>query len=223
MRNSVVTPEAVEAGGGDLEDGPPIGTGAWIFDEWVRDVSYRTPRNPDYFGGPTLPYADEMENFFIKDPSQSQAQFLAGNIIQIASATLEEGVLSDVREDPKFRIRQAALRANSMILVQMDGSFPELLDPRVRQALSIAIDRDLLIKNLLRGNGIFEPTGMELPGPDWRLPQEELREVLGFNPQKAQELLDAAGADGIELPDFETPTYSLSQTFVALSEILQQM
>ena len=210
-RNSIVTPEAVEAGGGDLEGGPPIGTGAWIFDEWTRDVSYRTRRNPDYFGGPTLPYADNMENFFIKDAARSQSAFLAGELVSLSAAVLEEGVLADVRDDPKFRVAATALRANSMILVRIDGTFPYLLDPRVRQALSISVDRDVIIKNVLRDIGVWDATGMTLVGPDWRLPQEELREVMAFDPQKAQELLDAAGADGNELPSNpEVPIYSLS-------------
>ena len=50
-RNSVVSPDAVDAGGGDLEKGPPIGTGAWLFDEWVRDVNFLVKRNPAYHRG----------------------------------------------------------------------------------------------------------------------------------------------------------------------------
>ena len=223
-RNSIVTPEAVEAGGGQgLENGPPIGTGAWIFEEWTRDVSYRSRRNPDYFGGPTLPYADNMENFFIKDAARSQSAFLAGELVSLGAAVLEEGVLSDVRDDPKFRVATTALRANAMILVRIDGTFPYLLDPRVRQALSISVDRDVIIKNALRGLGVWDPTGMTLVGPDWRLPQEELREVMAFNPQKAQELLDAAGTDGNVLPSNpEVPIYSLSAGTIAIAEIIQQ-
>ena len=205
-RNSVVTPEAVEAGGGDLEGGPPIGTGAWIFEDWVRDVNFRLRRNPDYFRGPVIPYADNMEIFFLTDPSQQQEQFLAGNIMTLAVETLEEGVLSDLRDDPDFRILQAPMRANQMILMQMDGRAPEILDPRVRQAISI--DRDVIIKNVFRDVGTFEPTGMQLPGPDWRLSQEEL--------------LDAAGADGLELPDLEVPTYSLGSGTLPMVEITQQ-
>ena len=222
-RNSVVSPEAVEAGGGDLEGGPPIGTGAWLFKEWVRDVSFRVERNPAYHRGPVIPYTDAMEVFFTGDPAQIQAQFLAGNFISVAAATLEEGTLKDVRDDPKFRVIQAPVRANQMILVQMDGRFPELLDPRLRQAISISVDRDVVLKNVFADLGIHEPTGMTLPGPDWRLSQEEIKGVMGFNPQKAQELLDAAGADGNELGKYELPTYSLSAGTLAMTEVLQQM
>ena len=222
-RNSVVSPEAVEAGGGSLEDGPPIGTGGWLFDEWTRDVSFRVVRNPNYHRGPELPYADATEVFSTRDPAQIQAQFLAGNFVQIGAEVLEEGTLADVRDDPEFRIVLSPVRANAMILVQLDGRFPYLLDPRVRQAISVSVDRDVILKNVFRDLGIWDATGMTLAGPNWRLPQEEIREVMAFNPQKAQELLDAAGADGAELPDLEVPVYSLGAGTLPMTEIIQQM
>ena len=115
------------------------------------------------------------------------------------------------------------MRANAMIMVQMDGRFPELLDLRLRQAISISVDRDVIIKNVFRDIGVWDPTGMQLPGPNWRLPQEELRQVLAFNPQKAQELMDAAGVDGLELDNYELPIYSLGAGTLPMTEILQQM
>ena len=222
-RNSVVSPEAVEAGGGDLEAGPPIGTGAWLFDEWTRDVSFRVKRNPAYHRGPTLPYMDAIENFFIKDPTQSQAQFLAGNLVSLGATTLEEGTLAEIRDDPAFRVQRRALSPNQMLLVQMDGRFPELLDVRLRQAMSMALDRDVILKTVFNDLGVWDPSGMAMPGPDWRLPQEEVREIMPFNPQKAQELMDAAGVDDNILSNFELPTYSLAAGTLPMVEVMQQM
>ena len=219
-RNGVVSPEAVEAGNGSLEDGPPIGTGGWLFDEWNRSVSIRFVRNPAYHRGPEIPYADVRENFLVTDQARQEAQFLAGTTIAIPMSTLGEGVQADVRNDPAYYVNPSPVRANFMILLRADGEYPYLLDPRVRQGLSISIDRQVILKNTYQDIGVFDPTGMTLQGPDWRLPQEEVKEVMGYDPQKAQELLDAAAADGFELPSgLVVPAYSPT---IPNTEIIQQ-
>ncbi len=189
-RNKIVAREAVELHG-DLTNGPVIGTGPWIFTEWKRGVSFSTVRNPEYFI-PELPYADAFVSPIIKDPAQIEAQFLAGRIISadigtagIARATAER------LDKSRYRIYQRAPLASQWVMFNLDR--PEFRDPRVRRALSLAIDRKLIINNVFDGKGQLDAMGMVLPGPDWSLPQAELEKLLAYDPKTAKQLLEAAG------------------------------
>ena len=81
-------------------------------------------------------------------------------------------------------------------------------DLRVRCAISMAIDRDNIIKSIYRGRGGV--AGFAFPDTPGATPYNELsaeaKANLTYNPQKARELLAEAGfADGFKL-QVTTPT-----------------
>ena len=63
--NKMMAPDAVEAGGGNLQNGPQVGTGEWLVDCEV-DVQCIYKKNPTAHlkneHGQTIPYLDEMRN-----------------------------------------------------------------------------------------------------------------------------------------------------------------
>ena len=77
-----------------------------------------------------------------------------------------------------------------------------LTDPRVREAMNRAVDRDLIQREIFRGVG--EPLHVQayhqrLPGwnPRW---EAESQEKYGFDPERARELLQEAGvSEGLEV------------------------
>jgi ABC-type transport system substrate-binding protein len=76
---------------------------------------------------------------------------------------------------------------------------PPFSDDRVREALDIAIDRDDYIAKLYFGEGNYNGP-IPWPLQYWALPQDELRSTLAYQPEKAKQLLSAAGyGDGLEL------------------------
>jgi peptide/nickel transport system substrate-binding protein len=93
-----------------------------------------------------------------------------------------------------------------------------LKDPRVRQALNLAIDRQLIVEALFNGETTV-PRGMqqELFGDMYLKDWPELE----FNPDKAKKLLKEAGYKGEEivyrvLPDYYTLELSTAQILVEM-------
>lgn len=76
---------------------------------------------------------------------------------------------------------------------------PVLRDVRVRQAIACAIDRDTIIRNLLRGHA--RPAASLLPVTHWAWTGDVAR--YDYDPARAKQLLSAAGykpgADGVRL------------------------
>lgn len=70
----------------------------------------------------------------------------------------------------------------------------KLADPRVRQALNLAVDRDRIIEVVMLGNGLLlgSPVAPVIPG-------SSRAEAYPYDPDRARELIRAAGAEGLEL------------------------
>ena len=87
-----------------------------------------------------------------------------------------------------------ALYAGLYVLC-VNSKRPPLDNPLVKQALSLAIDRELIVKELWKGRGIV-PSGPIAKGDnhfDSRLP------ALAYNPSEAKERLKKAGYKGEEV------------------------
>lgn len=200
-RNKVIAKEAVDSKG-NLEEGPTIGTGPWILKEWKKGVSTSVVRNPDYYLT-GLPYLDDMTFPFSTDAAQWEAQFLAGQNMAVGygGSTLP---LSKFEGFDKNKFTQFRSGPIPNVWVMMNND--QIKDPRIRKALSMAIDRDLVMQTANDGIGEIDATTMLLPGPDWTLPKEELKKLLPFDPKAAKAALEAAGGFPKQtLPTFEGP------------------
>lgn len=86
----------------------------------------------------------------------------------------------------------------------MNVNHPKLREPRIRQAMSMAIDRDMFNEALWLGKAVVPSThALEEYGA---LYMPEL-ETFEYNPEKAKELLKEAGYDGFEITFDTHPTY----------------
>ena len=56
-----------------------VGSGPFIWDEFVQDVSFKVVRNPEWFNGPDVPYLDAVHELAI-EPLTALTQFQAGGI-----------------------------------------------------------------------------------------------------------------------------------------------
>jgi peptide/nickel transport system substrate-binding protein len=97
---------------------------------------------------------------------------------------------------------------------------PILKDMRVRQALAYGIDRETIIRDILRGQA--RPANSLLPATQWAF--EPNVTVYDYNPERAKQLLDAAGRkaeDGkprLKLT-LKTSTISISRK---VAEVIQE-
>ena len=128
--------------------GEMIGTGPWYLDKFQSDVSITLKRNPEYWDKDAA-LMETVEQPVIPEYATALAQLKAGNIYWFGTQPPLRGedILPVKREQPLLSIYQDAFANRGS--TQSFGWLPEgespFLDERVRQAVSMAIDRDLFI------------------------------------------------------------------------------
>ncbi|MEV0622388.1 ABC transporter substrate-binding protein [Nonomuraea sp. NPDC050404] len=131
----------------------PVGTGPFIFKEYVPDNRMVVTRNPRYWQK-NLPHLDEIE-FRILPDSQTRAQTLeAGGVDAIGTSRDEDlskfGAMKDT-----YTVHRAQGMAVAEYMFLLNTAVAPLDDVRVRRAMAHAMDRQTVIKTL-RG-GLTEP------------------------------------------------------------------
>ena len=214
--------QAPEHGRAQAESGEeytPVGTGPYMFVDWVKDDSITLAANPDYWQG--APEADTIIWRNIPEVSTRVANLLTGDVDLMVSAPSQDW--QRINENPDTRVKRF-LTTRVMLLALRTGpseKFPEwegiTSDERIRQAISYAIDREAII-DLVDGMGI--PVLSRVTPPTLGSDEQFINQFGEYNPEKAAELLAEAGYDGEELT-FHSSTSWLNQKQVA--EALEAM
>jgi oligopeptide transport system substrate-binding protein len=183
----VVNRRAIEAGGPRWTE-KPVGTGAFMLEEWVHNSRVRLVANPNYHEG--RPRLDAIERPILLDSRTRHSQFENG-ALHFTDVTM--GDYDRDREDPNLKDKLRTFPRPAVFYCSMNQkAFPPFKDKRVRQAFNHAVDKDTLIRVVMRGvpkraDGILPPG---IPGYDPNL------KGLGYDPPKAKQLLAAAGYPG---------------------------
>ncbi len=163
----------------------PTGSGPFTFVRWESGESITLARNPDFpesLGGP--PYLERVIFRFVSEPSTLLSETLTGQID--VNASLFPHQAEQVERGEGLRLRHFPFR--EYYYLGWNTRSPLLSDPRVRRALTMAIDRQQLIDALLFGYGQLA-TGTIAP---WH-PMYTPIEPLPFDPGRAAALLGEAG------------------------------
>jgi len=207
----IVPKKYVEASGNDTFNAKPVGTGPVRFVSWVKDDKLTVEANPDYFGG--RPDFDRLIVRAIPETAPRVAALLKGEIDIITQLPPDQGE----RVAANSTTRVAGALYAGLYVLGVNSKRPPLDNPLVKQALSLAIDRELIVKELWKGRGIV-PSGPIAKGDnhfDPKLPP------LAYNPKEARERLKKAGYKGEEI-FIETTVAYVSQD-KAMSEAIAAM
>ncbi len=172
----------------------PVGTGPFSFVSWQRDNAVTLAANPDYYQG--APQVDEVVIRFVPDSAVQLQGLLTGEfqVIDTVAAADQELIESNpdlaLVRDPSGLALVAALNTRR----------PALADPRVRQALNLAVDSQTVL-DVAYGGGTPVGTFMEAGSP-W-LPDDV--EPYGYDPEAARALLAEAGWDSSVTLDMALP------------------
>jgi peptide/nickel transport system substrate-binding protein len=169
----------------------PIGTGPFKFDSYRTDQQTVMLRNPNYFK-PGLPYLDRLVFRVIPDSGAQTVALLAGEADYLGLVNAPDVERLRVRTD--LTMAQTAFGTgggNCINTLSFNLDRKPLSDLRVRQAIAHAIDREQILRDVQFGLGKV-PSAPISSGLTWaHAPGALARYAL--NPQRAGELLDAAG------------------------------
>jgi peptide/nickel transport system substrate-binding protein len=173
----------------------PVGTGPFVFKEWVKGSHVRLDRNPAYWGrgpnGEVQPYLDGVVFKFIPDAAACTVALEAGEIDTALGSTIPLTNLNRFQDKKKYTIDTDDGRYLSTIfLAQFNVRRPQLADKRVRQAFAYAIDREALLKIVFLGYG--KPATGPVPSSVVNYYSADVKRYP-LDLKQAAALLDAAG------------------------------
>jgi peptide/nickel transport system substrate-binding protein len=206
----IVPKKYLEAVGADAFNAKPIGTGPVRFASWTKDDRIVLDANPDYFGG--KPDFDRMIVRAIPELAPRIASLLKGEVDIITQLPPDHGERVNAGNTRVV----GALYAGLYVLA-VNSKVAPLDNPLVKQALSLGIDREIIVKELWRGRGIV-PNSQIAKGDnhyDASLPP------LAYNPKEARERLKKSGYKGEEVVIETTSGYTandkpMSEAIVAM-------
>jgi peptide/nickel transport system substrate-binding protein len=175
----------------------PIGTGPFKFVRYVEGSEVVLERNADYYLD-GVPYLDRVVFKIIGDPNTRFAALQAGDIDMIGVALQPEQYLQ-VRNDPSLKGTEGT--ATTEITLALNNARPPLDDVRVRQAITMAIDKNAIVEGAMFGLGTVIGTHMSPAEPYYI----DLTDTYPYDPAKAKQLLADAGYPNGFTIKFELP------------------
>lgn len=168
----------------------PIGTGPFIFDSWVKGSKITLSANRNYWGWPEIPKLAEIEYRFIQDPAASFAALIAGDVDMLPNLQAIE-LVGLIKDNTSLEVHVGTTEGETILA--LNNARAPLNNPMVRQALSYAIDKNLVNLGTVSGYATLigshfsplHPAYIDLTG---RYP---------YNPKLAKTLLEQAG---VKLP-----------------------
>jgi peptide/nickel transport system substrate-binding protein len=125
----------------------PVGSGPFILKSWSRGQKQELVRNPNYWeqGKPAL---DGATIEVVPEDNARVLKLKAGELDAIISVPYNQA--DSLKSDKNITVGLAPVFRIDM--VQLNNTKPPFTDVRVRQALNYALDKEAIIKGILRGN-----------------------------------------------------------------------
>ena len=207
----IVPKKYLESVGNDGFNAKPVGSGPVKLSSWTKDDKLVLDVNADYWGG-KIDF-DRLTMRPIPETAPRIAALLKGEVDAITQLPADQG--ERVAGNASTRVA-GALYAGLYVLA-VNSKRPPLDNPLVKQALSLAIDREAIVKELWRGRGVV-PSGPIAKGDNHF---DASLAPLAFNPSQARELLKKAGYKNEEIIIETTVAYVSNDK--QMSEAIQGM
>lgn len=179
----------------------PVGTGPFVFKEWVQGSHIILERNPNYWDKPK-PYLDRIVVRFVTDPVARAAALEAGSLdLGAGSASIPLTDVERFKQLPNVNVdthNWSYVGDHQQIYFNLDT--PALQNLEVRRALAEAVDLNAFKRTVWLGYGALSasPIGTLLS----RYHDSSIQPVA-YDPKQAEAALDAAGfkrnANGVRL------------------------
>jgi peptide/nickel transport system substrate-binding protein len=178
----------VEAGAARDEGLHPIGTGPFLFVSQLQDKEVLLDRNPTYWATPVSPTLEHLRFEVVPDTITAALEMKKGSA-DVESNLLTMDMVHALRNQPNLRVVTG--RGARVDYLNFNVQDQALRDPRVRQAIALAIDKPALIAALWRNQA--HPADTLLPPNHWAAAPSSALAQYPHNIPRALQLLDAAG------------------------------
>jgi peptide/nickel transport system substrate-binding protein len=188
----MVSPTSAQESGPDFATNP-VGTGPFIFEEWVAQQSTSMTVNPDYNWAPAIfehsgrARLDAIRYQYVPESATRQALLDTGEA-QFIDAVPPQNVASVEDNDEQQML--IAPRPGAPKMIDLNTAKAPLDQLEVRQALSHAFNRDELLDTVFFG--VFEAATSPLAKATFGY-DASVEGMYPYDPEAAAELLDAAG------------------------------
>ncbi len=205
---SILDAETTEAAGDRFGRDPAwtVGTGSFLLQSWEAGKGMILTANRNCWKG--TPRCEGLDLRFLTDPEEIRLLFENGgldvlNLDDVGKAS-EFFLHGDIYRDRLYRVQRIGIT-----YIALNESIPPLDDVRVRRALQLALNQQVMLDAAYSGNGTPEEGIMPhgLYGFNPRLPE------IPFDPDEARALLAEAG-----YPDGFSLTFSAS-SYCTLNEM----
>ena len=208
---SIVSPTAAMKAGLDYAVAP-VGTGPFKFVQWDRGQRVVLEKNPAYWRFPV-----KVDRVIFRSVTEDQArltELLTGAVDLIVSPPPDS--VADLESSPKVTVRRQV--GAHVWYLGFNNSKKPFDDKRVRQALNYAVDKEAIVRDVLKGTGAVSK-GPVLPGT-WG--DEGGIKPFPYDPERAKKLLAEAGlASGFSTTLWVPESGSGMQSPVAMRTIIQ--
>jgi peptide/nickel transport system substrate-binding protein len=190
LPSHVLEPVFTQAGSiqnADWNLAPTVGCGPYVFEEWERGTSVTFKTNENYWlDFPKL--GKIIIQFFPNDAAKAQA-IIAGKA-DISIFLIDGAQQVPLMRDAGMQILpvDSGYKEGIFFFLDPTNGHPALQDPRVRQAIAIAIDRNTIIRDEYAD--AVKPAISYWDGTPYIDPSLQ---PWPFDPEKARSLLDEAG------------------------------
>jgi peptide/nickel transport system substrate-binding protein len=191
----------------------PVGTGPFKLKNWVKGDRVELERDATHWDASKKVALDSITFRFINDPQAQVAALQSGDVDAMAGIGAAE-LYSKFQNDKRF----AAVIGHTelKVVAGMHNGKKPFDDPRVRKALMMAIDRNLLVNAVYSGLG--QPIGSHYTPNDPGY--IDLTGVYPYDPKKAKALLAEAGHPNGFSFTFKSPQMAYA---TRSAEVLQAM
>lgn len=194
-----------------------VGTGPFALDEGAsqRGSRWVYKRNPAYFVA-GQPYLDQVNVLTISEDATMNAAFQTKQIDLLDYFGLQFDTVQQTKKVVPDAVTAEVLSPDGFY-IYMSVSKAPLNDVRIRQAFSFGLDRDEFIKTFSQGKGSWALAGA-LPG---LFSDAEIKQILKFDPARAQQLVREAGyPTGVDI-EFIYPANTYGQQFISTLQLIQ--
>lgn len=163
----------------------PVGTGIYKFsraDESQQTIDFVA--NDNYWGG--APSIKNLRVRAILDSNTLQAELKSGGVDIAVVGNLQPEDFQQLGRDPNLQVKQ--FPGANVVYLLFSAQDEVLKDPRVRQAIAYAIDRETIVSQVLLDQARVAHS--ILPPESWAYHPGQ---TYDFDPARAKKILDDAG------------------------------